>query len=79
MILRSARSPIAATLVVLGLASLTFAGTSANAGPVARRASLPLAGKVVGIDPGHNGRNYTDPGVGQASVTEHPQVHRAHA
>jgi N-acetylmuramoyl-L-alanine amidase len=22
---------------------------------------LPLAGKVVGIDPGHNGRNYTDP------------------
>jgi N-acetylmuramoyl-L-alanine amidase len=46
----------------LGLASLTFAGTSANAGPVARRASLPLAGKVVGIDPGHNGRNYTDPG-----------------
>jgi N-acetylmuramoyl-L-alanine amidase len=23
--------------------------------------SLPLAGKVVGIDPGHNGLNYTDP------------------
>jgi N-acetylmuramoyl-L-alanine amidase len=23
---------------------------------------LPLAGKVVGIDPGHNGRNYADPG-----------------
>jgi N-acetylmuramoyl-L-alanine amidase len=23
--------------------------------------SLPLAGKVVGIDPGHNGDNYTDP------------------
>jgi N-acetylmuramoyl-L-alanine amidase len=22
---------------------------------------VPLAGKVVGIDPGHNGRNYTDP------------------
>jgi N-acetylmuramoyl-L-alanine amidase len=22
----------------------------------------PLAGKVVGVDPGHNGRNYTDPG-----------------
>src|ERR1700683_5483751 len=21
----------------------------------------PLAGKVVGIDPGHNGRNYSDP------------------
>jgi N-acetylmuramoyl-L-alanine amidase len=24
-------------------------------------ASLPLTGKVVGIDPGHNGDNYTDP------------------
>ncbi len=23
--------------------------------------SKPLAGKIVGIDPGHNGRNYTDP------------------
>jgi N-acetylmuramoyl-L-alanine amidase len=22
---------------------------------------LPLSGKIVGIDPGHNGRNYTDP------------------
>jgi N-acetylmuramoyl-L-alanine amidase len=26
-----------------------------------KRPGLPLAGKVVGIDPGHNGRNYTDP------------------
>jgi N-acetylmuramoyl-L-alanine amidase len=25
-------------------------------------AHLPLAGETVGIDPGHNGRNYTDPG-----------------
>ena len=25
-------------------------------------AGLPLAGRVVGVDPGHNGRNYTDPG-----------------
>ncbi len=24
--------------------------------------TLPLAGRVVGVDPGHNGRNYTDPG-----------------
>jgi N-acetylmuramoyl-L-alanine amidase len=23
---------------------------------------LPLAGRVVGVDPGHNGRNFTDPG-----------------
>ncbi len=29
--------------------------------PVA--AKLPLAGKVVGIDPGHNGGNYADPGA----------------
>jgi len=62
MTLRSARPRIAATLAVLGLAGLTLAGTSANAGSVARRASLPLAGKIVGIDPGHNGRNYTDAG-----------------
>jgi N-acetylmuramoyl-L-alanine amidase len=34
---------------------------AANAQPVVRDAALPLAGKVVGIDPGHNGRNYTDP------------------
>jgi N-acetylmuramoyl-L-alanine amidase len=26
-----------------------------------RRPALPLAGRVVGIDPGHNGRNYSDP------------------
>ena len=26
------------------------------------RSVLPLAGRVVGVDPGHNGRNYTDPG-----------------
>jgi N-acetylmuramoyl-L-alanine amidase len=43
------------------LASLGVAGTSATAGLAVRHASLPLAGKVVGIDPGHNGRNYTDP------------------
>jgi N-acetylmuramoyl-L-alanine amidase len=35
------------------------AGTRAPAAAAA--APLPLAGKVVGIDPGHNGRNYTDP------------------
>jgi len=30
-----------------------------TAAPVSTQ--LPLAGKVVGIDPGHNGRNFTDP------------------
>jgi N-acetylmuramoyl-L-alanine amidase len=36
--------------------------SSAGAGAAATvAASRPLAGKVVGIDPGHNGRNYSDP------------------
>ena len=34
-------------------------GRSSQAGR--RSASGPLAGKIVGIDPGHNGLNYTDP------------------
>jgi N-acetylmuramoyl-L-alanine amidase len=29
--------------------------------PAARATTAPLAGKVIGIDPGHNGNNYTDP------------------
>jgi N-acetylmuramoyl-L-alanine amidase len=29
--------------------------------PAATGTRLPLAGKIVGIDPGHNGRNHTDP------------------
>jgi len=32
-----------------------------HATPAALASSKLLAGKVVGIDPGHNGRNYTDP------------------
>ncbi len=35
----------------------TTTTTTANALP----AGQPLAGKIVGIDPGHNGLNYTDP------------------
>ena len=85
VVLRSARSRIAATLAVSGLAGLAIAAAvadtgpaarvrpmarvgrvtgvrrAARVGPAARAASLPLTGKVVGIDPGHNGRNYTDP------------------
>jgi N-acetylmuramoyl-L-alanine amidase len=61
MIMGSACARVAALLAVWGLAGLTFAGTSASAGPAPSGASLPLAGKIVGIDPGHNGRNYTDP------------------
>ena len=62
------------TLVVI-IAGAAIAGTSGGypagaparagikAGPrtAAAAAVLPLAGKVVGIDPGHNGRNHTDP------------------
>jgi N-acetylmuramoyl-L-alanine amidase len=40
------------------------AAASASTAPpasAARAGRLPLAGKVVGIDPGHNGRNFADP------------------
>ncbi len=33
----------------------------ATAVPGAPPVSQPLAGKIIGIDPGHNGRNYSDP------------------
>lgn len=56
-------------LAMLGaLVSLLLSSIAAAAGPastlkVASTTSLarPLAGKVVGIDPGHNGRNWSDP------------------
>jgi N-acetylmuramoyl-L-alanine amidase len=43
--------------------SAAAGATSAPARAVTSTANtkVPLAGKVVGIDPGHNGRNYTDP------------------
>ena len=34
-----------------------------SAAAAAARPRLPLAGKIVGIDPGHNGRNYAYPSV----------------
>jgi len=43
--------------VPLVLTAATFVGRAS----ADKRPALPLAGKVVGIDPGHNGRNYTDP------------------
>jgi N-acetylmuramoyl-L-alanine amidase len=45
----------------LALTATSIAGARTDAEQPAA-ASLPLAGKVVGIDPGHNGHNYTDPG-----------------
>ena len=52
---------IGLTLALCGLAAAACAGVSASAGPLAGAPALALAGKVVGIDPGHNGRSYTDP------------------
>src|ERR1700733_12980629 len=45
------------------LAASSGSSFSSAASPAHRdgRPKLPLAGKVVGIDPGHNGRNWTDP------------------
>ena len=34
---------------------------TASTVPAPRSAQLPLRGKIIGIDPGHNGRNITDP------------------
>ena len=55
-----------AVLAAALAASLAGAAT-ARPSPKAGRAAKPLAGKVVGIDPGHNGRNYSDP-----SFINHP-------
>jgi len=43
---------------VAGVATILFAG---NRPAAATSPSKPLAGKVVLVDPGHNGRNFTDP------------------
>ena len=44
------------------LAGIACAGAPASVVPLTPRFSRGLAGKTVGIDPGHNGRNYADPG-----------------
>ena len=48
------------SLVLAALAALALLAGLPAAAPVGG-APLPLAGRVVGIDPGHNGDNYTDP------------------
>jgi N-acetylmuramoyl-L-alanine amidase len=69
-IARSASGPAARlTLTVLAAVAvalpLTAAGSATAAttaaGAAAASAAKPLTGKIIGIDPGHNGRNYTDP------------------
>jgi N-acetylmuramoyl-L-alanine amidase len=44
------------------LAALALAGSHDPAPHAAAAAARPLTGKVVGIDPGHNGGNFADPG-----------------
>src|SRR6201999_3540546 len=58
-------------ILVVALALLAPAGASAFPGltPLIDAArSTPLAGKVVGIDPGHNGGNFSDPSFINAPV-----------
>ena len=51
-----------AGLAAAGLALALLPAASAAAGPdSAGTGHAPLAGKIVGIDPGHNGLNYTSP------------------
>ena len=63
-----ARVAVAALLAAVAAAATGCGTASAYADPpvaagtrAPAAAPLPLAGKIVGIDPGHNGRNYTDP------------------
>ena len=60
--LRHSLSGIAAAGVALAL--LTGTSVAAASASTARSATAdrrPLAGKIIGIDPGHNGLNWTDP------------------
>lgn len=65
--LNPGRSRIQMLAVAVVTAVLTLACAAASAAPTGVRVagsrpdSRPLAGKIVGIDPGHNGLNYTDP------------------
>jgi N-acetylmuramoyl-L-alanine amidase len=67
----------AALLVATAVVTLAATAAAADAAPSVQRsasrltarsdamvsppAAKPLAGKIIGIDPGHNGRNWTDP------------------
>jgi len=51
-------SLLAAAAVVAGASAVATAAPGSHA---AANARLSLAGKIIGIDPGHNGRNDTDP------------------
>ncbi len=47
------------TVIPAGAASRT---ASPSSQPSVQPSALPLAGRVIGIDPGHNGGNFADPG-----------------
>jgi N-acetylmuramoyl-L-alanine amidase len=55
--------PLASRLIatVAALSAMVLAVPTAVHAATDAHHALPLAGKIVGIDPGHNGRNWTDP------------------
>jgi N-acetylmuramoyl-L-alanine amidase len=55
-LLATAGTTVLATADITGPATATAA-----AGPATASSGAPLTGKIIGIDPGHNGLNYTDP------------------
>ena len=52
---------LAAGLMAAALVLVPATGISADVRPAPVASAPPLAGKIVGIDPGHNGLNYTSP------------------
>jgi N-acetylmuramoyl-L-alanine amidase len=56
----SSKTETAADSAAASVTSTTTSSTSTTRAKPKPKPK-PLAGKVVGIDPGHNGRNYTDP------------------
>ncbi|HEX9034214.1 MAG TPA: N-acetylmuramoyl-L-alanine amidase [Streptosporangiaceae bacterium] len=62
---RNTGKALAGLLAAVCTSGLLATGAVASAAPPpaahGTAGSLPLAGKIIGIDPGHNGRNWTDP------------------
>jgi len=54
-------SPTTSTTTSTTTAVTTTTPSTTTTAPLTVPAGLPLSGKVVGINAGHNGRNYTDP------------------
>ena len=52
---------LAAGLMAAALVLVPATGISADVRPAPVASAPPLAGQIVGIDPGHNGLNYTSP------------------